>query len=417
KPTHISYFGTPVGRFTNTKQCFENNLGYKRGMNSTKKGLAELHIECASAVGFSVNQVKNWISNYKASRRLSAEPRQNAAKASLLRKRSGYNVFAKEQLTEGDSALKKQKFSELGTRWKDLTDSQKEDYREKARNLKDSVQGLTDSQRSKRIVKNIMKEVAELDNINGAECLVVCLDGTLVGKSSPLPYSKVQSLGLKFDGLPSELVDELGCYPKQPNHYGTQQKRKLWERRESFSFTLESRCLETNASNMASSPISSDISSTADPLLPPSTLQGHHKTACMHEDAISVTQAALSPSLEEPSSGESSMSSQLQHQGHSFVAAISQSATPPPIQSKNAGQQLTFSEIIDEKICLAASNGLSLQFKEVEVVSKKDDCSIKPPVLGPYDNEEPVEIGGFYLWPISKLSFLDKTGIQVGINK
>ena len=61
----------------------------------------------------------------------------------------------------GDSALKKQKFSELGARWKDLTDSQKEDYREKARNLKDSVRGLTvtDSQRSKRIVKNIMKEV------------------------------------------------------------------------------------------------------------------------------------------------------------------------------------------------------------------------------------------------------------------
>ena len=53
----------------------------------------------------------------------------------------------------------------------------------------------------------------------------------------------------------------------------------------------------------------------------------------------------------------------------------------------------------------------------VEVVSKKDDCSIKPLVPGPYDNEEPVEIGGFYLWPISKLSFLDKTGIQVGINK
>ena len=128
----------------------------------------------------------------------------------------------------------------------------------------------------------------------------------------------------------------LSTNPKQPNHYGAQQKRKLWERRESFSFTLESHCLETNGSNRASSSISSDISSTADPLLPPSILQGHHKTACMHEDAISVTQATLSPSLEEPSSGESSMPSQLQHQGHSFVAAISQSATPPPIQSKNA---------------------------------------------------------------------------------
>ncbi|XP_028394663.1 uncharacterized protein LOC114518849 [Dendronephthya gigantea] len=79
---------------------------YERGMVSTKKGLAELHVECASACGLSETQVKNWISNYKASKRSSGEPRQNASKSVLIRKRSGYNVFAKEQLAEGKLNLK-----------------------------------------------------------------------------------------------------------------------------------------------------------------------------------------------------------------------------------------------------------------------------------------------------------------------
>ncbi|XP_028407555.1 uncharacterized protein LOC114530173 [Dendronephthya gigantea] len=289
---------------------------YERGMVSTKKGLAELHVECASACGLSETQVKNWISNYKASKRSSGEPRQNASKSVLIRKRSGYNVFAKEQLAEGDSKSKKQKFSELGAKWKDLTDGQKEEYRGKARSLNDSdvAEGFTDRQRSKRIVNNLMKEVAELDNIDGVECLVICVEGgniyhastklgqkfleeypdtctkfgnviqnvslnnkidvsdkmirtifnkkysTLVGKASPLPYSAAESLGLKFNGLPSELIDELGCYPKQPNHYGAQQKRRLWERRNSFSFSLQSHMeiINTASNNASSSSTSSN---------------------------------------------------------------------------------------------------------------------------------------------------------------
>ncbi|XP_028394900.1 uncharacterized protein LOC114519047 [Dendronephthya gigantea] len=350
-----------------------------------------------------------------------------------------------------------------------------------------------------------MKEVAELDNIDGVECLVICVEGgniyhastklgqkfleeypdtctkfgnviqnvslnnkidvsdkmirtifnkkysTLVGKASPLPYSAAESLGLKFNGLPSELIDELGCYPKQPNHYGAQQKRRLWERRNSFSFSLQSHMeiINTASNNASSSSTSSNVSSSTstDPLLPPSTLPP--MTASDH-------QVPLSTSLRPSTSRESiSTPSQSQPQDHSSLAPMNQPDMQLPSQSlsKNDGQELIVSRIIEQTIFLNASNGLSLQLKEgtvfglmdernmikgtgkvmakhqlhgrpiapgclvVEVVSVKDSCVTKPPVPGAFDDDEAVHIGGFYLWPISKLSFLGKTGIQVGINK
>ncbi|XP_028408233.1 uncharacterized protein LOC114530818 [Dendronephthya gigantea] len=134
-----------------------------------------------------------------------------------------------------------------------------------------------------------MKEVAELDNIDGVECLVICVEGgniyhastklgqkfleeypdtctkfgnviqnvslnnkidvsdkmirtifnkkysTLVGKASPLPYSAAESLGLKFNGLPSE-HRRIGLLSKTAKPLRGTTKRRLWERRNSFSF-------------------------------------------------------------------------------------------------------------------------------------------------------------------------------------
>lgn len=44
----------------------------------------------------------------------------------------------------------------------------------------------------------------------------------------------------------------------------------------------------------------------------------------------------------------------------------------------------------------------------VEIDTLEDNCSMKPPISGPFDEDEPVQKGGFYAWPISKLSQLPK---------
>ena len=36
------------------------------------------------------------------------------------------------------------------------------------------------------------------------------------------------------------------------------------------------------------------------------------------------------------------------------------------------------------------------------------EVKMKPPVPGPFDGDEPIQIGGFYVWSISKLSPLSK---------
>ena len=61
----------------------------------------------------------------------------------------------------GDSEHKKQRFSQLGSKWNQLSNGQKEVYnaRDSEMNESSTIQSLTDPQRFKRIMTNMMKEV------------------------------------------------------------------------------------------------------------------------------------------------------------------------------------------------------------------------------------------------------------------
>ena len=58
----------------------------------------------------------------------------------------------------------------------------------------------------------------------------------------------MNDIGLQFVGLPSDVADVVGCFPKKPNFYGQAQRRKLWECRDAFSFTFNPPCLESLSS-------------------------------------------------------------------------------------------------------------------------------------------------------------------------
>ncbi|CAB4042261.1 Hypothetical predicted protein, partial [Paramuricea clavata] len=67
-----------------------------KSMDSSKKEKLPLIKECANRAKLSEHQVKHWINNYKS--KISGRISARKAKSKLIRKRSGFNMFASESL-------------------------------------------------------------------------------------------------------------------------------------------------------------------------------------------------------------------------------------------------------------------------------------------------------------------------------
>ncbi|CAH3020981.1 unnamed protein product [Porites evermanni] len=171
-----------------------------------------------------------------------------------------------------------------------LPESARDSYRKKAADSGySSVSPPSPNKRAKRIIKNIMKEVGQLEDLAGHALVLCAYDGSLYqgGSSfgelvlktnvvetftnyltcseeekqdisvkklqelfnstyseltakdgSKMPYSKVKQLGIIFKDLPLDLQPEMSLFPKKPTLYGSGQRRKLWLTRHEWSLTI-----------------------------------------------------------------------------------------------------------------------------------------------------------------------------------
>ncbi|XP_028409274.1 uncharacterized protein LOC114531870 [Dendronephthya gigantea] len=269
-----------------------------RNMDSTKKQNLAVIKECANQTMLTEQQVKHWISNYRA--KTSGRISGKVGKSRLMRKRSGFNVFASENLFKESSGSSSNAFKNIGDKWRSLSDEQKDTFRRKALESDKDVCLPSNNAKAKKIINNMMKEVQELEALGG-HCLLICgFEGhvfhgsTDVGnkmlndsendlvhhfanllqcsqdgkenisvkaiqelfnkkygevvkkKNGKMPYSKIQEYGIAFIGLPAHLEIDIGTTPRKPALYGSAQRRELWQSRNAWSLTI------TSSSNLIS---------------------------------------------------------------------------------------------------------------------------------------------------------------------
>ena len=98
----------------------------------------------------------------------------------------------------------------------------------------------------------------------------VTFTGELVHREgSKMPYSKIVQMGIKFKDLKSELLAEIGAYPKKPSLYGSAQWRKLWLTRHEWSFSV----------SLSAAPSEVDLSSTQAVTVPNNVASSRSHTA------------------------------------------------------------------------------------------------------------------------------------------
>ncbi|CAB4013298.1 Hypothetical predicted protein [Paramuricea clavata] len=120
-------------------------------MDSSKKEKLPLIKECANRAKLSEHQVKHWINNYKS--KISGRISARKAKSKLIRKRSGFNMFARESLLKESSDSRCDAFKNLGQQWTEMTDDEKQQYKTRALLCEKDVSSSSNDVKAKKNYK------------------------------------------------------------------------------------------------------------------------------------------------------------------------------------------------------------------------------------------------------------------------
>ncbi|XP_066022576.1 uncharacterized protein [Pocillopora verrucosa] len=158
-------------------------------------------------------------------------------------------------------------FRTIGEKWRNFSDSDRDAYKKVATDSGSAVSLPSADKQAKKIIGNIMKQVAELETLGGHALMLCAYDGVcyqgsagigdsllktnimetfasrfhceLVGnRGSKMPYAKIQQLGISFNNLPLDLKKEIGVIPRKPSLYGSGQRQKLWLACHDWSFGI-----------------------------------------------------------------------------------------------------------------------------------------------------------------------------------
>ncbi|XP_066015411.1 uncharacterized protein [Pocillopora verrucosa] len=152
---------------------------FNEGMTSTKKAMCDKIRACATRVGISEDQVKHWINNHNAkcssgSRVLDGHKR---TEKKLVRKQSGFNAFTREFLHKEQTGGSAEVFRTIREKWRNLSDSDRDAYKKVATDLGSAVSLPSADKQAKKIIGNIMKQVAELETLGGHALMLCAYDG------------------------------------------------------------------------------------------------------------------------------------------------------------------------------------------------------------------------------------------------
>ncbi|XP_014675634.1 PREDICTED: uncharacterized protein LOC106815652 isoform X5 [Priapulus caudatus] len=173
----------PSKNQTSSRQKEILEAAWEAGMRSTGVESHEQIERVATAAEMSIAQVKSWIGNKKRSLQ---PPRPRKRKISYTKGQSGYNIFCKEQGTKGD-------FQEWAKLWHELSNEQRNYYKEKAAEPK-SISRLrtTPVENKTNCIQNEIPDMSWEDRIKTSR-VETCAQTDAVTAPADMPVTQVKN--------------------------------------------------------------------------------------------------------------------------------------------------------------------------------------------------------------------------------